>query len=130
MKIKNEKGITLISLSITIIILIIMAGAGVVVGLEGIDTIDQSKEAGIAKEKTSIIEALKGEAEDLRTKRILKGESNNLTDDDIKNIMEAFVIQTNDAKANQEKIELSYENGKITSIKDFEITINEVREDL
>ena len=126
MNVKDEKGINLIALVVTIIVLLIIAGTGVMVGLEGLGSIDNSKKAGEGMEKASIIEALRGEVEDLRTRRLLKGQK--INDDDIKQIMEAFVQQTNSVKTEGEKTELTYENAKIISTKGFEITVNEVKE--
>lgn len=125
MKFMNEKGITLISLAITIIVLLIIAGSGIMIGLDGIKTIDQSKQAGVEMEKTSIIEALKGEVEELRTIKMIRGQE--ITDSDIEQIMEAFVKQTNSVKTDDEKKELTYTDKKIISIKDFEITVAEVK---
>lgn len=116
MKQNKEKGITIISLAITLILLVIIAGASIMTLLDGLDSIDETKEAGSNMEKTSIIEAIQGEIENLRTVKLING--NNITDEDILGIMEKFANQYSG---------LSYSNSKIISTKGFEISIDEVK---
>lgn len=127
MRLKNENGITLISLSIMLIILVLIAGIVISTGLDGANSVDKSKEAGMLMEKKSIIEALQVDIEKLRTKKLLSGNSS-ISDDDIKTIMQEFVNKKGEViDLNNQTKDLTYEDGKIKSIKGFEITIEEVK---
>lgn len=127
MKLKEENGITLISLAIMLIIIAMIAGIVVSTGLEGANSVDKSKETGMLMEKTSIIEALQVDLEKLRVKKLLSG-SANISDDEIKKVMQEFVTKKGDViDLDKHTQELTYEDEKIKSTKGFEITVEEVK---
>ena len=117
MKKTQEKGITMVALTIGIILLLIILEASVRIGLDGLDSVDETLQAGSDTEKTSIMEALQGEIEDLRTKRLLKGQT--ISESDIREIMEAFATQYS---------ELTYNDSTsiMESTKGFKISVDEV----
>ena len=128
MRLKNENGITLISLSIMLIILVLISGIVISTGLDGANSVDKSKEAGMLMEKKSIIEALQVDIEKLRTKKLLSGNSS-ISDEEIREIMQEFVNKKGEViDLNNQTKDLTYEDGKIKSIKGFEVTIEEVKE--
>lgn len=118
MKNTQEQGITIVALTIAVILLFIIVGATIGVALEGLDSIEETLQAGSDTEKTSIMEALQGDIENIRTKRLLKGQ--NISEADVVGVMEAF--------ATQHPSELTYKDSKIESTKGFEISVDEVIE--
>ena len=126
MNIKKENGITLLSLSLMLIILILIAGIVISTGLDGANSVDKSKEAGMLTEKQSIIDAIIVDIENLRVKRLLSNQG--IGDSDILTLMQEFVNKKGEIiDLNNNTKNLTFENGKIKSNKGFEITLEEVK---
>ena len=117
MKNTRERGITIISLAIALILLLIITGAIIGITLDGLDSVDKTQKAGEYTEKTSLLEVLQGEIENIRTQKLIKGQT--ISEEDIENVMKDLA---------EKYSELTYNNSKITSTKRFEITKEEVKE--
>ena len=92
-KIKSTKGITLISLVVTIIILLILAGVTIATIMGDNGLINKANDAKIATEIASIKEEIKT---DILSEQA--GNNGNISDDTLKGILEKYGVLSNEEK--------------------------------
>lgn len=104
---KREKGITLITLAVTIMVLVIIAGVSITAITNENGIVDEARKANNQAEKESIIEKIEA---DIYTEKVKKGR--NLTKSEVETIIGTF------GTINQQDKQLKVKT------KDYEYTIS------